>query len=583
MTKEKVGTKGASIIFGTEPLLRRPVNLLRTINWFVPENSLSARIIKSLVKAVSDLDPDPHIGEPDLITGSPDHRYRDAATKHGALISTLYTMGTYMHLSTETMSKYSKGTKNVNLHFQAMMCLAQHHASMDMLDRIENGVPIPPEYRQEVICEDCISQLDENFYDLTDESVLDMIPSDPTNPYLYTLAENVKERDNTLYKLFWEIPYLSQHGLDRLSSDDISKVLHESFVYLAIEEITTEISSEIVLSSGMGDSGDQSVLLYNKLRPKTIYGLLHRGLYLRERWKMCSSNPGLSPTQQQITAKLLRYISHKPSELFQRLGLFWSWTKSASRMRFAPYMQPPLSYPISSPVSCETGKWNLYHYIKNNQPFENYHSSKYLIESIVRSPQFIVKEKLWLAYVRNNSQKSSCEYCEMTWDILIPAQNLGVLDYSELRCQNGHTLISRDDIVQSFCPIKTTVKKITDVADDLPIVRGRSMAVKVSPIKKVQAQEICSAYMFKLFVETPPAESSTIFDQYQGLSRDILDRIITIPTGSQFRLYEALSFIFNQLSIPTGIFCVGDGYGGTSLLLSQMFSCKVITSTLISP
>jgi len=57
------------------------------------------------------------------------YRYRDAATKHGALTSCLYSLRTYLHLSTERLEIYAKGTKNVNIHFQAVLCQAQQFAS----------------------------------------------------------------------------------------------------------------------------------------------------------------------------------------------------------------------------------------------------------------------------------------------------------------------------------------------------------------------------------------------------------------------------------------------------------------------
>lgn len=103
-----------------------------------------------------------------------------------------------------------------------------------------SGSNIPSKYSQQVNCPDCITELDDNFYDLTYEDILDAIPSESRNIYLYSTSDKVKVRDSSIYKLFWELPSMTALALGVLTHKELSLVLHESLAYQIIDDITAD-------------------------------------------------------------------------------------------------------------------------------------------------------------------------------------------------------------------------------------------------------------------------------------------------------------------------------------------------------
>lgn len=125
-TDEKIPYSQLTKSSVVDPMIRRVMTLARCVGWFIPPDSSIASLIKTIVGTVTNtpLEYLSNIGI--TVSGSMEHRYSDIYSPHGGFSNYLVNPCTYTHLSTTSMTKYSKGKGNYNIHFQAVMCWFQH-------------------------------------------------------------------------------------------------------------------------------------------------------------------------------------------------------------------------------------------------------------------------------------------------------------------------------------------------------------------------------------------------------------------------------------------------------------------------
>ncbi|AJG39148.1 RNA-dependent RNA polymerase [Tacheng Tick Virus 7] len=188
-TTEKVKAPVGMKLINTTPLLKRALSLLRANNWFVSPDDPLGRLLRRLVQSMTDMNPE--IFETPTVskTGSADHRYHDSALKHGGFNMTKYNAGTFLHLVTTTLSRYSKGSENVTLHYQASLCylqglfsimlnyhlVTQHHCAL----------------HAHLSCPECVVKVYDE--DIKGDPLLDLIefPSLRDNPLLWVPKEQI--------------------------------------------------------------------------------------------------------------------------------------------------------------------------------------------------------------------------------------------------------------------------------------------------------------------------------------------------------------------------------------------------------
>nr|WPV62759.1 MAG: RNA-dependent RNA polymerase [Wufeng shrew rhabdovirus 3] len=202
-TIEKIKRGDMNTALNTTPILRRALKLLRTINWFVNPTGHIAGVMRRLVASLTNIDPRLFETSNSAKTGSEEHRYQDMSTKHGGFNMVKYNIASYIHLCTTTLSKYSKGSKNVTLHFQATLCYLQalvgllftsSFCSSDMLS-----------VHLHLSCPDCIVPVNTEMIDGHPAMDLIKFPSQIGNPYLWSdvklitktyLSKNIRTSPN---------------------------------------------------------------------------------------------------------------------------------------------------------------------------------------------------------------------------------------------------------------------------------------------------------------------------------------------------------------------------------------------------
>lgn len=118
---------------------------------------------------------------------------------------------------------------------------------------------------------------------------------------------------------------------------------------------------------------------------------------------------------------------------------------------------------------------------------------------------------------------------------------------------------------------------------ELPEIHYRDYLESIKALEKPSIQEIANSHMIKRYVSEKPIVSLDHWDLTNSPTLSMLDRIISIPTSSQYRLLESYSYSKKFLGDIKGLFMIGDGYGGSSILLSRLVDVPIITSNLISP
>ncbi|QAB45076.1 RNA-dependent RNA polymerase [alfalfa-associated nucleorhabdovirus] len=203
-TAEKFKHGELASAFGEEDILKRAIRIQKLIHWRYSPSSTMGRIIKGILKCVTDVDSkklEPEIGD---ITGDVQHRYHDMATKHGGIPSNLFTKYSYLTSSTSTFVEHAKGSKNENIHFQASIIYCCMMSALDRRSALEDRM-----YHYHEKCKRCISEIEVPIdYQTQPKEDIEMI-SVPDNPLLFLNEEDVPIHFHSAKKIAREISKIS--------------------------------------------------------------------------------------------------------------------------------------------------------------------------------------------------------------------------------------------------------------------------------------------------------------------------------------------------------------------------------------
>ncbi|APG78823.1 RNA-dependent RNA polymerase [Wenling crustacean virus 10] len=120
-TKEKIA-RGRETVQGEEgALMMKIANTLRLVGWGIGIDSNFHQLLKKILGTFSDIPSSFYETPEEMVRGTVAHRFLDERTKHGGTIPLLYQMASFIHISTSSLTAYSKGGGNVTLHFQSLM------------------------------------------------------------------------------------------------------------------------------------------------------------------------------------------------------------------------------------------------------------------------------------------------------------------------------------------------------------------------------------------------------------------------------------------------------------------------------
>ncbi|UXD79146.1 RNA-dependent RNA polymerase [Alphacytorhabdovirus alphapogostemi] len=578
MTKEKVVVGTGGKIYSAEPLIRRPIRLLRTINWFVPPDSRMAKTIERCVSSVTDLEISKFKGMEEGTAGSEAHRYQDSSTFRGALTSSNYLYSTRCHISTDNLVRYSKGAENTDFHYQATFCVILELSNMYVSNQIREGDVIVRFKHFKQCCYDCIHPIDEDFIDLNNDKSLSAIPSFKGNPYLYTPYHKIRilERISPLYEV--SDREFSNDLYERLSPRKKSVLLHRSICDRIVKDIVTGRKSDTHVSVGLTSVKAYERTMYFKLNPRIMLDTVMWELRRMSEWTVLRSHPDRTKvTGSEVERVMIDTLNSADSHGFLGLAMFYCWEETAKAYcKSYPELVPPTTNPVSIASACESVRLSLIALIDRN-----------IVHGIPR-PELILEEEkdnkvIFKTLIINSLEKAtSCSAC-ISYVKRLETNDVW-RDIKFQSCHYGHKL---SDWFPRFPWIKSyiTVERLRkDCESLLPQENAKRMAMRGCTVKNNFVTTLLSSENLRIRPETRvrniPVNPDN--DMSSGYTSFHLMTLASYPTSTAYKMQDILGGCGVRVA-EKKCFCIGDGLGTSSSVLSAMGASEVISSTMLEP
>ncbi|UTQ50534.1 MAG: RNA-dependent RNA polymerase [Pastinaca cytorhabdovirus 1] len=579
MTKEKVVVGAGGKVYSSEPLIKRPLNLLRIINWFVPEESNTADIIKLLVSSVTDMDPTPYVGMTEGTAGAEVHRYKDSGTTHGALTSSSYLFSTRYHISSDHFHRYCRNSENTDLHFQALYCYIVENMNMELIIDVCNDKPMPRFVHYKQQCYECISPVKEDYVDIPGERILSAIPSRKSNPYLFVDHSKIRILEDRS-----PLSHLSETSVESEWYENCSPADKLSWLH---DVISDKITSDIVgdkeqelneAEFDMNNVGAYERTMYMKLDPRCIIERVMGNLQVIAEWKwleFTGHQKKLSVSEKvRLTSTIIK-SAHVSS--FVGLSMFYCWENSAKRL-MSSYAE--MVAPMTNPVSIESGSIAVRESLISlcyRQEW-SYSARSSAITDDEKSQMTTMKLYLY-EWLKNNSDCLSCKR-------LILNINSATLRWTKrMVCVEGHRpydKMSHFPWRYSFVTIERLRKDCASALDRLPPGENDTLPTLKTNfiISLLKSSHILGRPEAENYVDSRwgPHFPST----WYMINRRALIVKETLPTRTRSK-YIPLLVRHKDLLKGKHVFVLGDGLGTTSRLIQSAGANNIICSTILDP
>ncbi|DAF42290.1 TPA_asm: L [Asclepias syriaca virus 1] len=589
MTKEKVTIESGARLYSSEPLVRRPVQLLRAINWFVEEKSLTAEAIEACVSAVTDLEMEQFKSVREGTSGAESHRYKDTSLSHGSLTSSNFLYSTRYHMSTDNMYRYSKGSVNYDLHYQSLLCIVSECCNQDIFnyDRRVKLLRRCSHWRQ--YCYSCVNPVDENFHDLGKSGSVAFIPYSKKNRYLYVESSKIS--------YVWETRPFECMIRGAMTEERYKHMRPEAKNHWLVETFSDKIISQ--MTSYLDDRSEQTSkvemhsgeifnrVAYLKMRPDVLICSVIRKLLIISESYLLMPGDFKRPLADHIKEKALSIISETYQGNLIGLGLILSWSETKTSL-FDKFDVDIDDDPPSLSGACEAMRRLLY--------------------TCISSPLLPIKRREIYAVVdemKNDGTAYKLMTCEKMLSIngacekcIIKLMSVPKHDYTQrillATCDKGHVILERYSLkietsnvtldrlrkdcssdtsgskVDSYTKWKRRNKIIASVSANIAMI-FRSHELRNRTVNWNESDMI-------RFTSTRNLEH----EQYsEWVSSDIL-KIITKPTAALYKYVDLLSSFKKFIAPCKKALLLGDGSGHTSSLLREMFpELHLTVSTLV--
>ncbi|AJG39179.1 RNA-dependent RNA polymerase [Wuhan Insect virus 4] len=587
MTKEKVLVQSGIKIYSSEPLIKRPLRLMRAINWFVPEESETAKVIEKCVQSVTNISTEQFKGVEEGTSGAEIHRYNDSSLSHGTLTSSNYLYSTRYHMSTDNLFKYSKGGENYDVHFQSMLCLISEFINIEVF-QITSGfrsTRLPRVIHWKETCNRCTSVVDDSFSDIKFCGSWRYIPSKPQNRYLYVEEDRLSYNKEIRPFLSMMNRYMTEGEYNRMS--DVTK-----YCWM-IDSISDKIVSQISTTQDAGELDDQVDLhggdifnrvAYLKVDPHDLFEEVSNKLIYIAMGSILVKGDFILPNAEALKERCQTMISDCPVGNFIGLGLLYSWAETRQMMDLDANWEPD-DDPPSLRGACEASRRVLYSYISNIPAALRPRKTFNLVDEmkdIGLCYKLIACQKLM-------SYEGYCSYC------MIELMSAPVREYTEqilhAICKRGHHVLERYRLKVNLSYVSMDRLR----KDCMAHVRS------IKEVTKKMNRQINLKYdhlitLFRTTEHRPKfyrvsdnalriaSDARLRFDSESMLySETDIMKVITKPTSALYKYSE----IFNHLRLKefkSDILLLGDGSGWTSSLLRENIhhNSTIYVSTLIS-
>ncbi|DBA37118.1 TPA_asm: L [Pinellia alphacytorhabdovirus 1] len=585
MTREKVTVQSGAKIYSSEPLVRRPISLLRTVNWFVPAASNTAEVIKSCLRAVTDIDPEEFVGVSEGTSGAEAHRYKDMSLSHGALTMSNYLYSTRFHLSTDNFFKYSKGGDNYDLHFQSLLCAVTEATNQTVFARSGNECWIPRCTHWKQRCSTCVCLLDESFTDIPGREASALIPSRKSNKYLYVNKERVSYIEDIR-------PFA--HLMDKIESPSAYNNRSDGYKYdLMIDMMADFIASSLL--SGEGSTADNervdlhggdvlNRVSYLKIRPTDLLETVADRIIQSSLWG-AEAEIGESVERSSNHDKAKEAVAKAYPGCFLGIGLLYSWIETKSQCK--PPMFARLDEdPPSTVGACNAAKYSLLNLI--SRVYQRKSRKTHEIIEELKDYGFSYKA---IIVSKIEDIKGHCVYCLST------VRQLDIRKFRQmsagLSCKKGHIIVERYPVTCQV--LRVSMDRLRkDARNSNESLRCKA-SMTVSLRSSLDMNYNTSSYLFKyedqknMFevrsreeVRRTEMNMRSLKAMKPTFNTTDVTRVLTKPTSALYKYSEIMSLCKSAMSGSRAVLVIGDGSGYTSDLISSMFGSKVIVSTLLN-
>ncbi|DBA36717.1 TPA_asm: L [Mango betacytorhabdovirus 1] len=581
VTREKTGLHTKLTIYGTEPLLKRPVNLLRLINWIFPEDSITADLIKELSRAVTDLDLDNFVISSDFSSGTADHRYRDYALKHGALSANLYIFHSWIHMSTDTLTDYSKGGKDYTIHFQSILCWVQQMISCMVKYQLDDiGRALDRSYHAHMCCRECIVPVEDQIPDLLDYSILDNVPTAPDNAYLYTPSDQVRTRKIGTFSDFTTPVKLTSTQLERGSQRSKRRLLTEAIRDRIFRDLNSKDDLDVqALSTGIMDVKEYPRVLFLKLSVRELLESLSRKLFLNEEILIRNNWTSVAPNEQIVRRRVIKRLGVISSAKFLGLAISLTWPEKYYEWAQLKIFTPPQHVPLTWSSVCTSAKHNLIDFIRGEYFYTLVPETQLILSNSLPDWKNLLKMKLIVMWERQTGP-DLCLYCRaILFSLNLVGDDMDWLYY--LRCSRSHTPITPERMSLALVTVECSQDKLEKMVEKFHTPQRLTKRVmKFNDAFPDHSLDLIRQDMRIDLDDTPIPMSTTEWGKVLWYNFSRCYRISAIPTVSQYRVLEAIMSCHQWLTRLSGVLVLGDGFGGSSLIAKHLLRGKIFSSTI---
>ncbi|DBA36597.1 TPA_asm: L [Betula betacytorhabdovirus 1] len=596
-TKEKVQSYEKAALYGSEPLLSKVIKMLRLIGWSISDNSNTAQFLARTLDSMSNLDSDLFVSDPSQVTGSLEHRYRDSALKHGALTVSMYGLYTWLHMSTDTLLTYSKGSKNVTLHFQALLCwvqffmcdIIQGRCTGRSLYRLKSN----SEFHFHVRCHDCIVPAEEKVPDIN-EKCLNYIPELKENKYCYVNDSKIILRDHSysacksvlkVYRDFLIGDCSVQRGREIVHEYWASKICHDI--------ISGNLNDDSSISSGLMDVGEYPRISFLSLDITLLLSKILKRLesYCMVKLVKTTTIYDFTCNKRVLRTEILKLIHSKPDGKFLGLSMFYSWPEQIKRMRDLPFFYIVNEYPMSISACCSSAKLTMINYVSLAEENIDPKESRYVNLNLGKSMDLEVITKI-LNPRYGKKKIENCSFCVRSLLLhLINSQNWMKSDLD--RCKDKHIWFEPKRIFGDLALISDSVdnleksrRKDYSFHNILSACNvSKNFRLNQSHLKELKGHNAKIHLIFKTDQKESTEEISSLLskqiisEKQDNLSRAY--RIIPYDASSMYRVVELLMNVKERLGSVEKVLVLGDGFGNSSVCLQSFFDGKIESFSLV--
>ncbi|DBA37110.1 TPA_asm: L [Phyllostachys alphacytorhabdovirus 1] len=573
MTREKVTITTGTKIYSGEPLIKRPVNLMRVINWFVPGDSETAKVITACVSAVSDINPNLFKGVTEGSSGSEIHRFKDTSLKHGALTSSNYLYSTRYHISSDSFTRYAKGSQNYDVLFQAIYCMIIEGTHQYIVKQNTEGEAIRKVIHYKQCCYECLNPLDETFYDLRPSRLPLIVPANKLNKYLYVKSEDVSVTAVNSQTVMWQANRLTETRYHDLGDDEKLGWLVDSMADSVFADLYNSSSEETFMTTALLDVKEHNRLFYLTVPPEKLFlQVLHR-IRLAAEWRCMAQSDWKVPTVRSIKRTAEAMISETPESRWAGMVGFFSWEESMRLYYFAPEIMEPNTIPVTTASACKAIKESFLGLLYYNR-WENSRNTSLVVDDLKDSGitlKLVVYD--WL------KQNTTCKECWRT----VGTTPVGIFSRKRPEtfvCSAGHYALSK-----SKRPIITYSMVTMDrLRKDCPGPKV-TRAPHISPLwEPLQITSVSLLINCRDIISKPIPYTESSLDEDLKIIPIVgadLFKLASLPTNAAYKYTEIFSYLIRELNREKIAFICGNGLGQTSDVLLRLWQGKVIVSTLL--